>query len=137
MPTKRQALALLAGALLVGTPVRPASSTQPKRGSICVLPVFVHSWGMCVSGKLSVSVDNRQSIPWPDKNPLRIDNLDVAQRHLVVARCGGKVIQSFRFRFSEFETDHLAVAFDSMFDGYEGLRVWDEKDAPWSGKKCK
>lgn len=25
----------------------------------------------------------------------------------------------------------------SMSDGYEGLRVWDEKDAPWSGKKCK
>jgi hypothetical protein len=134
---KRRALALLAGALLIGTPVRPTASTQPKRGSICVQPIAVNSGFMrCESGKLYISVDKGEPIPWPHRNPIKIDGLDLAQTHLVVASCGGKAVQSFRFRFTGFESDQLCVVCDTMFDGYEGLRVWDERHAPWC-KKCK
>jgi hypothetical protein len=136
MLAKRGTLALVAAALLFGPPVRPTPSTS-EQGSICVQPVPVHSsFMLCQSGKLSLSVDNGQSIPWPHENPRKIDGLDLTRSHRLVTRCGGKPVQAATFRFSEYQSKELCLVFDTMFDGYEGMRLWDARHASWC-KKCK
>jgi hypothetical protein len=85
---------------------------------------------LCNSGTFSPRIDTRESVPWPRKESLEIDDLDLTQHHLVVASCGGKPIQSFRFHFSDFKASGLCLTFQDMFDGYEGMRLWDAKHAP-------
>jgi len=121
--------------------VCPAFSSQSELGWLCVSPVPARppsnvSGLLCNSGMLRVRVDTRDSIPWPRQESLKIDNLDLTQSHLVVASCDGKPIQSFRFHFSELKASGLCLTFQDTFDGYEGMRLWDAKRAPWC-KKCK
>lgn len=67
---------------------------------------------------------------------MKIDGLDINQSHRLVASCNGKPVQAAKFRFSEYRSDELCLEFDSMFDGYEGMRLWDARHARWC-KKCK
>ena len=121
--------------------VSPAFSSQSEHGWLCVSPVPARPPSnvpglLCNSGMLTLRVDSRDSVPWPRKESLKIDNLDLTRGHLVVASCDGKPVQSFRFHFSELKASGLCLTFQDMFDGYEGMRLWDVKRAPWC-KKCK
>ena len=91
---------------------------------------------MCKSGLLSLRIDSRKPVPWPHEDSLKIADLDIVASHLVVASCDGKPIQSFRFHFSEFKASGLCLEFQGLFDGYEGMRLWDAKHSPWC-KACK
>jgi hypothetical protein len=91
---------------------------------------------LCNSGMLTIKIDTRESVPWPHKESIKIDDLDLTQSHLVVASCDGKPVQSFRFHFSEFKASGLCLTFEDLFDGYEGMRLWDARHSPWC-KKCK
>jgi hypothetical protein len=128
-------------ALLVVVLACPTFSSESEEGWICVSPVPARppshvSGELCNSGVLSVRVDARESHPWPHKDGLKIDDLDLTQSHFVVASCDGKPVQSFRFQFSEYKASGLCLTFEDLFDGYEGMRLWDAKHAPWC-KKCK
>lgn len=81
-----------------------------------------------------MKVDARPSVPWPRKTSLKIDDLDLEESHLVVAFCNGKAAQSARFRFAEYKTSDLCLTFEDLFDGYEGMRLWGAKHAPWCKK---
>lgn len=128
-------------ALLIVALVCPAFSSQSEHGWLCVSPVPARPPSnvlglLCNSGMLSLRIDTRGSVPWPHKESLKIDDLDLTQTHVVVASCGGKPVQSFRFRFTDYKTSGLCLTFQNMFDGYEGMRLWDAEHAPWC-KKCK
>lgn len=74
---------------------------------------------------LTLKIDKRAPIAWPHKERVKIDDLDLNVRHLVVVASDGKNIQSFWFRFSEFKTTDLCIG----FDGYQGVQL-HEKDSP-------
>jgi|HubBroStandDraft_1064217.scaffolds.fasta_scaffold51542_3 hypothetical protein len=136
---KRLRLAAIALSLFVL--VCPAFSSQSEQGWLCISPVPERPPSnvpglLCNLGKLRLRVDTRDPVLWPRKESLKIDNLDLTQSHLVVASCDGKPIQSFRFHFSDLKASGLCLTFQDMFDGYEGMRLWDAKRAPWC-KKCK
>jgi hypothetical protein len=124
-------------AFLIWVLAWPATAAQSEHGSLCVHPVPQgHTYLSCRSGNLSLKIDARQSIPWPRKEGLKIEDLDLTQSHLVVAICDGKRVQSARFRFSSYKTAELCLAFQDMFDGYEGLWLTTAKDTPWC-RHCK
>ncbi len=66
-----------------------------------------------------------------------MEDVDLAERDLLVARCDGKPVQSTRFKFSEYNTEKLCLTFDDLAHGYEGLRLWNEKHAPWCKMQMK
>jgi hypothetical protein len=65
---------------------------------------------------LMFRIDNGNKTPWPQKMGLEIEGLELAEKHLVVAYSGGKPIQSFRFRFTDYKETELCL----LFDGYGG-----------------
>src|SRR5438034_3924687 len=90
-----------------------AFSAGSEHGSLCVAPVSVDPPStaapglFCDPGNLSLRIDAQQGVPWPRKESLKIEHLDLTQRHRVTVLCDGKPQQSFTFRFSEFKTRQL------------------------------
>jgi len=62
---------------------------------------------------------------------VKIGEMELSERHLVTLTSDGKRIQSFWFRFSEYKSDDLCLA----FDGYQGVQLQGAKRSPWC--KCK
>jgi hypothetical protein len=100
-------------------------SAEPGTGSICVVPVrrseknLVGQGLDCDPAILSLRIDTRQVVPWPQTGSLKVEDLDQIQRHLVAVLCAGKPLQSFKFGFSEFKTRELCLYFDS----YQGVQL--------------
>jgi hypothetical protein len=65
---------------------------------------------------LMFRIDNRTKTPWPQKMGFKIEGLSLQEKHLVIVYSGGKPIQSFRFRFSDYNKTELCL----LFDGYGG-----------------
>jgi hypothetical protein len=79
-----------------------------------------------------VKIDKRPAVAWPERKSLRIDGLDISEQHLaVVLDSDGKPIESVRFRFSDYKSTELCMA----YDGYQGIRLQDAtRRTPWC--KC-
>jgi hypothetical protein len=58
-------------------------------------------------------IDNGNKTPWPQKMGLKIEGLELAEKHLVVVYSGGKPIQSFRFRFTDYKETELCLLFEA------------------------
>jgi hypothetical protein len=122
---------ILSRALLVLLLACPAIMAQTERGTLYVKPNSSESPtrvspGQCYNpATLTLKIDKRAPIPWPHKESVRIDDLDVNVRHLVVLTSDGKNVQSFWFRFSDFKTTDLCI----RFDGYQGVQL-HEKNSP-------
>ena len=114
--------------LAIGAPI----PCEPRTGTVCVAPNseppnhLIGFVGPYNPATLSVKIDQRQLLLWPRKGSVKIEGLDSAARHLVVVISDGKPVQSFRFRFSQFETTKLCMS----FDGYQGVQLHDDKDSP-------
>lgn len=96
------------------------TSAEPKTGMLCVLP---DPPGCCALvtvpfdfKTLMFRIDNRKKTPWPQKMVFKIEGLSLGEEHLVVVYSGGKPIQSFRFRFTDYKETELCL----LFDGYGG-----------------
>jgi len=96
------------------------TSAEPKTGMLCVLP---DPPGCCALvtvpfdfKTLMFRIDNRKKTPWPQKMAFKIEGLSLGEEHLVVVYSGGKPIQSFRFRFTDYKETELCL----LFDGYGG-----------------
>jgi len=120
---------LVCGALSLPThSVAQAASpeTSSNLGSICVLPnsperpTRFSPGGEYNPYTFTVRVDKRRSILWPHEKPLFIENLDMQDDHLVVLTSDGKRIQSFRFKFSDYNDAKLCVAFRRLSRGADG-----------------
>jgi len=115
----------------------PVSDAQTVQGSVCVAPVPVEppttaAPGQGCSGNLSLKIDAQRGVPWPHKESLKIEHLDLDQRHRVTVLCDGKPLQSFRFSFSEFKTKELCLFIN---DFYQTVQLWESRQSPWC--KCK
>jgi hypothetical protein len=74
---------------------------------------------------LSVKIDKQNPLPWPRKENAKIEGLDRKGRHLVVLFSDAKRIQSFWFRFGDFETTKLCMS----FDGYQGAQLHEDRES--------
>jgi len=88
--------------------------------------------GLCSKGKLSLRIDHQSVRPWPQSECIKITDLDTAAPHRVVIYEDGKPQQSFKFRFSEFQSPELCLFLNDL---YWTAQLWEKKDAPWC--KCK
>lgn len=94
-------------------------------------PTRISPGGFYNPATLSVKIDKNPPILWPHKESIKIGDLDINQRHLIVLTSDGKKIQSFWFRFSDYKSTDLCID----FDGYQGVRLQEKKYSPWC--KCK
>jgi hypothetical protein len=109
------ALAAAAGAAGQAAPESGKSTTADQRtgGTVCVLPNSaeppsrISPGGEYNPATLTVRIDKRQPMPWPHKQPIKIENLSLDERHLVVLTSDGKRIKSFWFQFSDFKENKL------------------------------
>ena len=110
-----------------------AFAAEPDRGAVCVAPnsekppTRISPGGMYNPATLSVKIDNRKPVPWPHKESLKIDRLDLTKRHLVVLTSAGRRTESFWFRFSPSDNGALCMT----FDGYQGVQLAGMKGSPW------
>ena len=134
-------LTVLSVAVAAQEPLSDRSKSSPgdqrELGTVCVLPnspdppTRISPGGAYNPATLTVRIDKREPIRWPHKLPVRIENLILSERHLVVLTSDGKRIQSFWFRFSDYKDIRLCL----YFDGYEGVQLGDKQDDLWC--KCK
>lgn len=113
------------------------TSEHRQDGTVCLLPnsadrpTRFSPGGEYNPATLTLSIDRAEPIPWPHKHSLRIENLLVNERHLVVLTSDHKRIQSFWFRFSDFKDVKVCIA----FDGYQGVQLASKADSYWC--KCR
>ena len=110
-----------------GTVCVASRAADPFRGQV------IPPTGEVSSGGLRVRIDKRPSVPWPQRESLKIDGLDLSERHLLaVLDSGGKPVESLWFRYSAFKSTTLCMA----YDGYQGLALQEAtRHTPWC--KCK
>jgi len=118
------------------------AAAQEVTGSICVAarlddPFWKESATLPEGGinshGLRVKIDKRPAVAWPDRKSLKIEGLDTSERHLlVVLGPDSKPIESVRFRFSDYRSAELCMA----YDGYQGIGLQEEtRRTPWC--KCR
>ena len=123
--------------LLVAYLFCPVLFAQSEYGTVCVVwnstkpPTRISPGGSYNPATLKLRIDKRSAVLWPHKQDLKIDNLDLTERHLVTVTSDGNAIQSFWFRFSEYNSAELCMS----FDGYQGVQLADAKSSRWC--RCK
>jgi hypothetical protein len=82
------------------------TSAQPKTGMLCVIP---DPPGCCDRvtipfdlKTLMFRIDKGKKTPWPQKMGFKIEGLSLGETHFVIVYSGAKPIQSFRFRFTDY-----------------------------------
>jgi hypothetical protein len=121
------------------SPSESGKSNEDQRsvGTICVLPNSseppsrISPGGEYNPATLTVRIDKRKPMPWPHKRRIKIEDLSLDERHLVVLTSDGKRIKSFWFRFLDFKENKLCM----YFDGYQGVQLGDKQSALWC--RCK
>jgi len=111
----------------VGTVWVAARAATPFRGQV------IPPTGEVSSGGLRVEIDKRPAMPWPQRKSLKIERLDLNERHLLaVIDSDGKSVESVWFRFSDYKSTDLCMA----YDGYQGIGLQEAtRRTPWC--KCK
>ncbi len=120
----------------------PAAGTaEPETGTICVAAraddpfrgQVIPPSGEVSSGGLQVKVDKRPAVSWPQRESLKIEDLDLKERHLLaVVDAHGKPVESLWFRFTSYDSKHLCMS----YDGYQGIGLQaDGRHCPWC--RCK
>ena len=118
-----------------------ANAQQARTGTMCVASraddpfrgqLIPHN-GNVDSHGLRVKIDKRPAEPWPQRRSLKIDDLDLSERHLLtILDIGGKPVESIWFRFSSYNSPDLCMSYDE----YEGVQLGEAtRHTPWC--KCK
>src|SRR5579862_3783926 len=110
-----------------GTLCVASRAATPFRGQV------IPPTGEVSSGGLRLRIDKRPAVPWPQRESLKIEGLDLTDRHLlVILDPDGKAEESVWFRFSSFKGNRVCMA----FDGYQGIQLQaDGRRTPWC--RCK
>lgn len=113
------------------------SSPESQTGTICVAAraatpfrgQVIPQTGEVSSGGLQVKIDKRPAVPWPQRESLKIEGLDLKERHLLaVVDAHGKPVESLWFRFTSYNSVHLCMA----YDGYQGIGLLEDgRHCPW------
>lgn len=117
-----------------------SAQAEPKTGTVCVASraatpfrgQVIPLTGEVSSGGIQLRIDKRPPVPWPQRESLKIEGLDLNERHLLaVLDSKGKPIESFWFKFSDYKSVDLCMS----YDGYQGVGLQEAKRSPWC--KCK
>ena len=119
----------------------PLCICQQSEGTVCVASRTDDAFwkqpplsnGQVVTRGLRLKVDKRPTTEWPAVKSLKVEGLETNKRHLLaVLDSHGKPIESVRFRFSEYKSSNLCMA----YDGYQGIQLQKAtRHTPWC--KCK
>jgi hypothetical protein len=110
---------------------------KQENGSITIFTVpdtwskYIGPGKYCESSRLSVRIDNGNTVQWPRKQRVDVKDLPLDRSHLVTARCAGKPLQAVRFRFSDFKSTHVCVSYDV----YGGIYLFDYTTRGWGCKQ--
>ena len=120
-------------AVLIASLLSSVLSAESGRGTVCVAPnpEKPPKLGSYNPATLLLRIDKRDAVHWPHKDSIKIDGLSLTERHLVVLISDGKRIESFWFRFADYKTEDLCIA----YDGYQGVQLREARSSPWC--KCK
>jgi len=112
---------------------------EPGGGTVCVASraddpfrgQVIPPTGEVDFGGLQVKIDKRPAVAWPQRKSLKIDGLDLNERHLLaVIDSHGKPVESLWFRF------YGSVNLCMSYDGYQGVSLLEaSRHTPWC--KCK
>jgi hypothetical protein len=120
---------------LIGSSLSEQDQSE-KNGSLTIFTVpdtwskYVGPGKYCEASKLSIRIDDADTIQWPRKQRIEVKGLALNRSHLVAARCTGKPLQAARFRFSDFKSTHVCVSFDV----YGGIYLFDYTTPGWGCK---
>jgi hypothetical protein len=113
------------------------SALETTGGTVCVASRAVDPFrgqvvppaGEVSSGGLRLRIDKRPAVPWPQRKSLKIEGLDLSDRHrLVVLDASGKPVESLWLRFSAYKSTDLCMA----YDGYQGVGLPEAtRPTPW------
>jgi hypothetical protein len=110
-----------------GTLCVASRAATPFRGQI------IRPTGEVSSGGLRLKIDKQPAVPWPQRESLKIEGLDLSARHLlVILDSRGEPEESLWFRFSAFKGDRVCMS----YDGYQGIQLnLDGRKTTWC--RCK
>lgn len=129
----KQAIVLLA-LTIVAAAAAPAQGivAEDQAGSICVAPVKDDGDPRSYySEHFAVRVDKGHWLSVPSEAPALIPGVALKDKHLVSIRDGSKTIESFWFRFDEFESRVLCLWYKPWY------RTWSLWAAANGGQKCR
>ena len=115
----------------------PQQNLKQEYGSLAIFTVpdtwskYIGPGKYCESSKLSVRIDDGDTVQWPRKQRVQVKDLALDRSHLVTALCAGKPLQAARFRFSDFKSTHVCVSYDV----YGGIYLFDYTTRGWGCKK--
>jgi hypothetical protein len=115
----------------------PQESLRQEYGSLTIFTVpdtwskYIGPDRYCEPSKLSVRIDDGETVHWPRKQRVQVKDLALDQSHLVTARCAGKPLQAVRFRFSNFKSTSVCVSYDA----YGGIHLFDYTTRGWGCKQ--
>lgn len=118
------------------------ANAQQETGSVCVAarsddPFWKESAtlpnGKINSHGLKIKVDKRPAEAWPERKSLKIEDLDISQRHvLTVIDSTGRPLESVRLNFSAYKSSASCLS----YDGYQGIGIQESsRRTPWC--KCR
>jgi hypothetical protein len=115
----------------------PQQNSKQEYGSVTIFTVpdtwskYVAPGKYCESSKLSIRIDNGETLQWPRKQRVEVNDLALDRSRLVTARCAGKPLQAVKFRFSTFKSTHVCVSYDV----YDGIDLFDYTTRGWGCKQ--
>ena len=139
---RKTRLRILAAAFLalVQSPCAQEAPPHGDTGTVCVLPnspdppTRFSPGGEYNPATLTISIDKATPISWPHRQRIKIENLALDQRHLMVLRSDRKRIQSLWFRFINHK-NYTQTTMCVAYDGYQGVQLGDPRTELWC--KCK
>jgi hypothetical protein len=113
---------------------RGARAARAAHGSVCAGPAERAAEGRKALGNpaggdpvsvYSVSVGGRPAVPVSGARGAMFSGLSLRKRHLVKIYGDGKLVHSFRFKFSDYADNNLCLWFNSL---YESWSLWEAKE---------
>ena len=128
----KQLATILALFVVVAGAATAQEAAREVAGSICLAPVKDDGDPRgYFSKEFGVRVDDGRWVSVPFDAPKRISGLEPKGKHLVSVRDGGMTIESFWFRFDNFESRDLCLWYKPWY------RTWSLWDAAHGGRKCR
>ncbi len=104
-----------------------ADHAQASTGSVCLAHLLppTHKPDAQPDASSSVEIDGRPRQVLSDHSASLVPDLAIDKKHLVRIFAGDKQIESFWFRFSQFQSRRLCLIKDNFYGTW---RLWEAKD---------
>jgi len=129
---RRRFLMMLSGTLLLLLPAFVLYSRGQTTGSVCIAPLVKGEKSVPnVDAKVfAIQIDDRPAVTASSEHGTEVSDLPLDPKHLVKVTGDGKPVTSFRFRFSEYETQDLCLWRNDLYG------TWSLTESKSHGKIC-